>query len=133
MITKNIRIQFVDTDASGRIHYSAIFRYFEILDHEFFRQIGYPYKSIIQLGFDIPRVQVSCNYLGNIEYDDELLAQASIKKIGNSSFTFSFQFFKNTVLVAEGTLVNVFINSATGKSVQIPDFIRIQLIEHLEK
>ena len=24
MITKKIRIQFVDTDASGRIHYSAI-------------------------------------------------------------------------------------------------------------
>lgn len=36
MITKKIRIQFVDTDMSGRIHYSAIFRYFEIMDHHFF-------------------------------------------------------------------------------------------------
>ena len=51
MITKKIRIQFVDTDASGRIHYSAIFRYFEIMDHDFFRRIGYSYKKIFQLWF----------------------------------------------------------------------------------
>ena len=64
MITKKIRIQFVDTDASGRIHYSAIFRYFEIMDHDFFRRIGYSYKKIFQLGLDMPRVHVECSYLG---------------------------------------------------------------------
>src|SRR5437868_3209080 len=55
MITKKIRIQFVDTDMSQRIHYSAIFRYFEIMDHDFFRRIGYSYKKIFQLGLDMPR------------------------------------------------------------------------------
>ena len=80
MITKKIRIQFVDTDASGRIHYSAIFRYFEIMDHDFFRRIGYSYKKIFQLGLDMPRVHVECSYLGEIGYDDELEAQVSIAK-----------------------------------------------------
>ena len=83
MITKKIRIQFVDTDASGRIHYSSIFRYFEIMDHDFFRRIGYSYKKIFQLGLDMPRVHVECDYLGNIEYDDELEAgQAGLRKLG---------------------------------------------------
>lgn len=132
MITKKIRIQFVDTDMSGRIHYSAIFRYFEIMDHHFFCCIGYPYKKIIHLGFDIPRVHVECNYLGNIEYDDELEAQVSISKIGNSSFTLSFCFLKENIVVAKGTLTNVFIDRSTGKAAQVPDVIRAELIKHLE-
>ena len=98
MITKKIRIQFVDTDASGRIHYSSIFRYFEIMDHDFFRRIGYSYKKIFQLGLDMPRVHVECDYLGNIEYDDELEAQVSIAKVGNSSYILSFGFYKEDTL-----------------------------------
>ncbi len=132
MITKKIRIQFVDTDASQRIHYSSIFRYFEILDHDFFRRIGYSYQKIFQLGFDMPRVHVECNYLGNIEYDDELDVQASIAKIGNSSFTFAFYFYKENVLMAKGSLTNVFIDRTSGKAVAIPEFIRTELMEHLE-
>ena len=77
MITKKVRIQFVDTDMSGRIHYSAIFRYFEIMDHDFLL-IGYSYKKIFKLDLDMPRVHVECSYLGDIEYDDELEAQVSV-------------------------------------------------------
>ncbi|SDM35428.1 thioesterase family protein [Bacillus sp. OK048] len=130
MITKNIRIQFVDTDLSQRIHYSSIFRYFEIMDHDFFRRIGYSYKKIFQLGLDMPRVHVECSYLGNIEYDDELEVQASISKIGKSSYTFSFSFYKENILVAKGGITNVFIDRSTGKSVPIPDFIRSELLKH---
>ena len=104
MITKKIRIQFVDTDASERIHYSAIFRYFEIMDHDFFRRIGYSYKKIFQLGFDMPRVHVECSYLGEIGYDDELEAQVSIAKFGNSSYTLSFAFLKENLLLQREAL-----------------------------
>ena len=132
MFVKKIRIQFVDTDLSERIHYSSIFRYFEIVDHEFFRSIGYPYKKIFQLGLDMPRVQVDCSYLGNIEYDDELEIQASISKIGNSSYTFMFNFYKENQLVAKGHLTNVFIDRTTGKSVKIPEIIKSELAKHHE-
>ena len=132
MITKKIRIQFVDTDASGRIHYSAIFRYFEIMDHDFFRRIGYSYKKIFQLGLDMPRVHVECSYLGEIGYDDQLEAQVSVAKVGNSSYTLSFAFLKENQPVAKGSLTNVFIDSSTGKSAKIPESIRTELVKHLE-
>lgn len=119
-------------DASQRIHYSAIFRYFEILDHDFFRRIGYSYKKIFQLGFDMPRVKVECSYLGNIEYDDALEAKVSVAKIGNSSYTLSFGLFKENILVSKGSLTNVLINRSTGKPVPIPEFIRTELAAHIE-
>jgi len=132
MITKTIRIQFVDTDMSGRIHYSAIFKYFEIMDHDFFRRIGYSYKKIFKSGLDMPRVHVECSYLGEIEYDDELEAQVSVTKIGNSSYKLSFGFYKEEKPVAKGSLTNVFVDRDTGKSVAIPEFIKTELVKHLE-
>lgn len=77
-------------------------------------------------------MRVECNYLGNIEYDDELEGQVSINKIGNSSFALSFCFLKENIMVAKGALTNVFIDRSTGKAAQVPDVIRAELIKHLE-
>ncbi|MBM4764995.1 thioesterase family protein [Bacillus sp. B15-48] len=132
MITNQFRIQFVDTDLTQRIHYSSIFRYFERLDHDFFRKIGYSYHDLFEQGFEMPRVHVECNYLGEIQYDDLLEAQVTVAKIGNSSFTYLFQFMKEGQIVIKGTMSIVFISRSTGKKVPIPDFIKSQLEKHLE-
>lgn len=131
MYKKNFRIQFVDTDASQRIHYSSVFRYLEILDHEFFRSIGYSYTQLFNEGYEMPRVHLDCMYLGSIEYDDELEAQIAVAKVGNSSFTYSFEFFKGAQPVIKGTMTIVFITSADGKKVSIPEAIRAELKKHI--
>ena len=79
----------------------------------------------------MPRVHVECSYLGDIGYDDELEAQVSIAKVGNSSYTFHLLFKRNS-LVAKGSLTNVFIDRSTGKSAKIPESIRTELVKHLE-
>ncbi len=132
MFTKKIRIQFVDTDASTRIHYSAIFRFFEMMDHEFFRHIGYSYIDLFHMGYDLPRVHVDCDFSGMVEYDDELEVHALIAKIGNSSFTYEFRFYKEDQLVVKGGITIVFIHRLSGDKVRIPDFIRNELEKHLE-
>lgn len=131
MYSKKIRIQFVDTDASDRIHYTAVFRFFELLDHEFFRSIGYSYKELFAQGYEMPRIHVDCSYLGSVFYDDELDAQVEIINIGNSSFTYQFQFFKEEQLVVKGSLKVVFITAANGKTITIPVTIRNELERHL--
>ena len=132
MIANTFRIQFVDTDLTQRIHYSSIFRYFERMDHDFFRKIGFSYNDLFKQGYEMPRVHVECNYLGEIEYDDLLEAQTSISKIGNSSFTYLFQLFKEGQLVIKGAMTIVFISSSTGKKLEIPEFVKAELEKHLE-
>ena len=50
------RIRFIDTDASGRIHYTAMFRYFESAEIEFLRTLGINYDPKRPINF--PRVHV---------------------------------------------------------------------------
>jgi acyl-CoA thioesterase FadM len=43
--TLQTRVGFIDTDASGRIHNTAMFRYFEAAETEFMRRLGIEYKG----------------------------------------------------------------------------------------
>lgn len=132
MITE-IRVPFKDVDMSERIHYRSLFYYFEIADHHFFREIGHPYKQIMEQGYHFPRVHLECDYLGMIEYDDVLLIKTSIAKIGNTSFTYLFEVSQKEsgLPVAKGGMVNVCIDKDSGKPLQIPDFLKEKLKAHL--
>jgi acyl-CoA thioester hydrolase len=36
--TEQLRVNWIDTDASGRIHYTAALRYFEVAEHGLMRE-----------------------------------------------------------------------------------------------
>jgi acyl-CoA thioester hydrolase len=125
-----IRVPFKDVDLSQRIHYTALFSYFEVADHAFFREIGYPYQELLKQNYHLPRVSVNCDYLGMIEYDDVLQVDTSIAKIGHSSFTYIFKVRKGAVDAAKGSMTIVFIDKESGRSIPIPSDIRNQLEKH---
>jgi acyl-CoA thioesterase FadM len=54
-------IRFIDADASGRIHFTAIFRYFESAEVEFLRTLGVTYDACHS--YNPPRVHVECDFL----------------------------------------------------------------------
>src|SRR5207249_2642856 len=64
------RIRFVDTDASRRIHYTAMFRHFEAAEHEFLIHIGFPYSQIASREVGFPRVHVEADFKDAIGYND---------------------------------------------------------------
>src|SRR5258708_13055757 len=84
------RNRFVDTDASGRIHYTALFRHFEAAEFEFLRAIGCPYTSFLSEGVGFPRVHVECDYLSALRCDGLILTACSVEPGGGTSVPFRF-------------------------------------------
>ena len=66
--TERMRVQWVDTDASGRIHYTAALRYFEVAEHALMRQVFY---DTPERAFSLPRVHVEADYEAMLGYPDE--------------------------------------------------------------
>lgn len=116
------RIRFIDTDASGRIHYTCLFRYFESAEVEFLRSFGMTYEN--KQPYSFPRVHVQCDYLAAILNDDLLTIEASIGRIGTSSIRYDFRALKEGELAAHGSVVAVCIEKATEQAVPIPDSLR---------
>lgn len=125
------RIRFSDTDASGRIHYSAMFGHMEAAEDEFLRTIGFPYAEIepaSQLSF--PRVHVEAQFVGPLHYDDEVETQVTVERVGESSFTLYFMSIANGAAVARGRITAVCMSVTTQRSTPLPDGLSEALRAH---
>jgi acyl-CoA thioester hydrolase len=125
------RIRFIDTDASGRIHYTAMFRYFESAETEFLRTLGVVYDA--QRGYNLPRVHVECDFLRVIGHDDLIQIEVSLTKLGRSSIRFEFETFKAGELAARGAVVVACADRHTLRSMPMPDELRAKLSSVLIK
>lgn len=116
------RIRFSDTDASGRIHYSAMFRHMEAAEDEFMRSLGFPYSSLEPSGqFSFPRVHVEAQFLAPLHYDDEVETEVTVERVGESSFSLYFFSICRAIPVARGRLTAVCISLTTQHSHPLPE------------
>lgn len=134
-----IRVPFHDVDSTGRIHFTAMFRYMEIAEHELRRSIGFPQAtSFPDIAF--PRVHVSCDFRGAIRYDDELSIEAHVERVGRSSWTVAFiarligeehdeRQKEGISIVAEGHMTMVAMDTATERAISLPDELRSALVD----
>lgn len=127
--THRVRVAFVDTDASGRIHFTAMFRYFEAAELEFLRSLGFCYRDAPDIGF--PRVKVECEYRAAIGFDDELDVAVNVKRVGTSSYTLEFIALKGGVTTANGSIVVVCVGRP-GRAQPLPDVLRTALRNSME-
>jgi YbgC/YbaW family acyl-CoA thioester hydrolase len=119
-------VAFPDTDASGRIHFTAMLRYFEAAEIEFLRSLGYRYRDAPDVGF--PRVRVECEYRSAVGFDDELDIAVSVKRVGTSSYTLEFAAMKEGAVAANGSIVVVCVGRP-GRAQPLPEALRKALTE----
>jgi acyl-CoA thioester hydrolase len=118
------RILFIDTDASGRIHYTALFRYFEAAELEFFRTTGVLHSHP---GISFPRVHVECDYRAAIRFDDLVVFEVSVGRIGSRSVQLKFRVLVDEVEAAAGMVMIAGMDRETQTGVAIPQGVREKL------
>jgi YbgC/YbaW family acyl-CoA thioester hydrolase len=68
---ERMRVNWVDTDASGLIHYTAALRYFEVAEHALMRKLFARADGTAERTFMLPRVHVEADYRAPLRYPDE--------------------------------------------------------------
>lgn len=121
-----IRVYYADTDHEGVVYYANYLRWFEIGRTEILRQCGYDYSGIENKNLIVPVVEVKCNYNDSARYNDVIIIETYIERIGNSSIKFDYKIIrkKGEKLLAEGYTINVFVDRKTMKSIKIPEELR---------
>jgi acyl-CoA thioester hydrolase len=122
------RILFIDTDASGRIHYTALFRYFEAAEIEFFRATGVLHSHP---GISFPRVHVECDYRAAIRFDDLAVFEVSVGRVGSRSIQLRFRVLVDAVEAATGNVVIAGMDRETQTGVALPQGVREKLEPYL--
>lgn len=114
-------VEWVDTDAAGHQHNSAIMRWVESAEAELFRQLRLP-----EYFPTAPRVHQSINFLGKLWFGQRVSTTLWVKKIGTTSMTFSFEVQGHSMperaggLAASGTLITAHVPLGSSDSMPWP-------------
>ena len=125
-----VKVRFSETDALGHISNISYFIYLEEARVEFFADLGF--------GRDINNWKIilasaSCDFVNQGYYNQKLIVQTEVSKIGNSSFQVIHEIkdAESGELIAKGQASAVHFNFQTQKSEALPESHRKQLEKHL--
>jgi acyl-CoA thioester hydrolase len=80
------RVAWIDTDAGGRIHFTAAFRWAEGAETALIRSLG------LLVGWaDYPRRAVEAEYLAVLRFEDEFEVELTPAHVGTSSITYGWE------------------------------------------
>jgi acyl-CoA thioester hydrolase len=102
------KIEFVDTDLGGIVHFSRYFVFMETAEHQFLDELGTSVHLVEgdkTIGW--PRVKVSCEYAGPARYGDTLDITVRVLRKGTSSMTYEIEFEIEGRAVARGESTSV--------------------------
>ena len=105
-VTVERRIEFVDTDATGRYHYATAMRLFEVGEVELLDSLG----LLEEIYESMPRARVEFNYHRVLRFRDRVESTVSIESLGRTSVTFGFELRSGGELCVEGRLVAVYVD-----------------------
>jgi YbgC/YbaW family acyl-CoA thioester hydrolase len=84
-------VRWVDTDASGIIHFTAAFRYTEAAETEWFRAAGIDFPGVEASALSLPRVHVAADFRSALRFDDHLAIAVRPGRLGRTSLALAFE------------------------------------------
>lgn len=120
---ERFRVLWVDTDASGRIHYTATFRWVEATEMELHRNLG----LIDGEWQNMPRKRVEATYELPLRFDDELEVALEVDRVGRTSVAFRWEVRREGRVAISGSHVTVRVD-ADGRPAPLTDEHRAQLL-----
>ncbi len=115
------RVAWVDTDAGGRIHFTAAFRWAEIAEVGLRRKLG-----LVDGWGDYPRRRVEAEFLKVLVFEDEIEVRIRVERLGETSITLAFEITRDGELCVRGSLVVVHVD-AEGRPAPLTDMERAVL------
>ena len=113
------RIEFVDTDQGGIVHFSRFFVFMETAEHQFLESLGTSVDRVIDgrhVGW--PRVQASCAYDSPARFGDTLDIVVRVVRRGRTSMRYAFEFQANGKPIARGEMTSVCCELEPGREIR---------------
>jgi YbgC/YbaW family acyl-CoA thioester hydrolase len=85
--TEHFRVAWIDTDAGGRIHFTAAFRWAEVAETGLYRKLG----LLSDRKGDYPRRHVEADYLRVLRFEDAVELRLRVASVGRTSVTFTWE------------------------------------------
>ena len=115
------RVRYAETDQMGMVYYANYLIWMEIGRSDFCRARGFSYADLErEENAFLTVAEAGCRYLAPARYDDEILVETEITRLGRRVVEFSYKIKRDSTLLAEGKTVHIVIGS-NGRPRAMPD------------
>lgn len=122
----DIRVRFADTDLQAIVFNANYLTYYDVAWTEYFREIGFEWKDILDLGVDTVLARTTMEFKSPARFDEVLEVHTRISRIGTTSLTFEFEIYPagEERIVGSATSLYVCVDPKTLTSTPVPELLR---------
>ena len=124
-----LRVRYSECDQQKVVFNGRYAEYVDLAATEFIRALWGEHTDLFARGIDFQVVNLNINWRASAHFDDVIAISVRTKHIGNTSYSFVYEFHNRTtgkqIVVAQAVYVMVDIESLT--KMQIPEDLRITL------
>lgn len=113
------RVEWLDTDAAGHYHHSAVTRWVEYAETVLLDRLG-----LTDLLGRAPRVRYEVDYTSVLWFNDIIEVELRVATVGRTSVTYEFVVRRAGEIAAQGTMVVVNCDPSVGTPEPWPDATR---------
>ena len=122
-VSTEIEIRFADLDAYGHVNNAVYFTFLETARFKLFHE---DFAEIMTTRLQFLVVEANCRYLQPIGLNDLLVIDVESQTPGRSSFILNYILHSGKgKIYAEARTVMVCFDSSLGKTVRVPDQMRL--------
>jgi acyl-CoA thioester hydrolase len=118
------RVEHVDTDASGIVHFSRYASLLETVVLEFLEEVGAGLTELASHGCELMIVELRIRYLEPARFLDRLSGIAVIDHVGGAQLRMSATLHREAAPLASGILTFAIVDKQTGRPAAFPRSVR---------
>jgi acyl-CoA thioester hydrolase len=122
-----MRVRYHETDPQRHVYNARYLEYLDVAMTEYFRELGWPFEQLVELGFDPVVGKVEIEFHRPAGFDEVLAIEVRPTRLGNSSLDLAFAIRTGLDAVATATISYVNFDPDTRASRPIPDLVREKL------
>lgn len=135
---KDFQLHFREADPAGIMFFGNIFGLAHDCFEDFIEAAGFTWKEWFHTTqYMIPIRHTESNYLKPFQPGEKYQIQASVSRLGDSSFQMKYKFLKpplmeaqashQQIIHAEVTMTHTFLDAATHSKISVPELVRNRL------
>jgi acyl-CoA thioester hydrolase len=122
-----LRVRYGECDPQNIVFNANYFAYFDVAMTELWRAAMGSYGLMMERGVDMVVAEASARFLGAARFDDELLLEVSIGRLGRTACTTEHRVLRDGEALVEGSMRHVFVDPRTLGKLEIPEWLRESL------
>ena len=119
-----LRVRYAECDRQEVVFNAHYLAYFDVTMTELWRAAFGSYQAMMDRGYELVVAEANLRFVRAARFDDELMLEVSITKLGNSSILTRHLILRGDELLVEGKMCHVLVDLETLRKATLPDWAR---------